>query len=109
MPDMSAATAIRKAKGLIDSFGWPTYSPWQVLHVVEKTMQDKIGGNPQAALMWMICTREASKRVRRAPEITMLHPVRYVHVQDGQTKAGIDEFMLDCAEAAEHHPLNKGA
>lgn len=96
---ISAADALRKAKRLIDTFGWPTYSPHQALTAVEKTM----AGQTQKALMWDIATRTARERRK---DYSGLHPVIEINVQEGQTKAGIDEFMLDCIDQAENHPLH---
>jgi hypothetical protein len=96
----SAAEAIRRAKGLVDAFGWPTYSPWKALHAIEKQMP---AACPQVGLMWAVCTKEG---VRRRRGETGLHPVIHIHVQDGQTKEGIDEWFDDCIERAMRHPLN---
>lgn len=101
---ITAAEAIRQAKALIDAFGWPTYSPMQALRAIERKMPP---ADTQVALMWAICTREARKRRKEdVSRITYLHPIVDIHVDEGQTKAGIDEFMLDCVDHAEHHPLN---
>lgn len=96
----SAAQAIMLAKGLLDTFGWPAYSPFQALHAVEKKMAK---GDPQISLMWAIAVRVA---VERRKAYSGLHPVVELHVQEGQTKEGIADFFLDCIDRAENHPLN---
>jgi hypothetical protein len=97
---MTAAEAIKAAKQLVDTFGWPAYSPWQALHAIEKKM---VKGDPQISLMWDACIKEG---VRHRRGETGLHPVHHIHVQDGQTKEGIDEWFADAIDRAEHHPLN---
>lgn len=97
---MSAAQAIRRASALIGTFGWPALSPMDALKAMEKKMPAK---SAQVQLMWAICVREA---VNRRKTYSGLHPIIEIHVHDAQTKEGIAEYMLDCADAAELHPLN---
>lgn len=97
---MTAADAIRRAGKLVAAFGWPALAPIDALKQMEKKMAP---GDAQMALMWAICVRVA---VRRRKAYSGLHPIIEIHVQDGQTAEGILEYMADCADEAEHHPLN---
>jgi len=97
---LSASTAIRRAASLIQAFGWPRMAPIDALKAIEKKMPP---ADPQVGLMWAVCVRVA---VRRRKAYSGLHPIIEIHVQDGQTADGINDYMAECADEAEHHPLN---
>lgn len=95
-----ASLGISRAYDALKERGWPACSP--IAAVGAAAMPD---GHPQTRLMWAILVREA---VARRTKYTGVHPLIDFHIRPGQTWAGIREYMLDCIEIAENHPLNGG-
>jgi hypothetical protein len=98
MKTVVASQAISRAYDVLKSVGWPACSPMDAINSTNMP-----NGDRQTELMWDILTREA---VRRRTTYTRVHPVIEIHIRQSQTWAGIQEFMLDCVDIAENHPLN---
>jgi hypothetical protein len=93
-----ASQAIARAFDVMKSVGWPACSPMQAMESLRLP-----NGHRQTMLAWDILVARA---VALRQGYMAMNPVDQLHHQPGQTWSGISEYMLDCIDLAENHPLN---